>query len=196
MKWQNRVLCVGLGLLCLYIGTHRFHGLWPYDLARWSLFLCLGWMGKAGYPQWKSFFFLALAVIFNPLAPVRFGNYWPFVDRVSGIVLLIFSLGWNKQFVSRLYPREASALAQKNKEWEWEISDEITQLKKVPGQEAEDRRKALATIRRLAISEAKNYSSKVEVYYTCCFVVCLPLVLGVVLLYQWLVSALPVVSER
>ena len=77
-----------LASICLLLALVKFHVYWPYQLSRWTL--CAGGVWLAFKTTgWRRVAVGALAVIYNPLAPVHFGDLWPWVNGLSAAILLL-----------------------------------------------------------------------------------------------------------
>lgn len=85
---------------CFILAFADFKAAWIYDLSNWAL---CGLCGYKGFQSWKEGAkrilvpLGILAVIFNPFAPIRFGDAWKVVDSLAGATFLgafLCSAGW------------------------------------------------------------------------------------------------------
>jgi len=88
------------GLWCIVLASVDFREVWIYDLSRWAIF---GIAAYSGFRFWKegvrrlSFTLGIMAVIFNPIAPIRFGDAWQIVDGLAGAAFVgayLWAAGW------------------------------------------------------------------------------------------------------
>lgn len=85
-------LPLGMATWCAILAFVEFDSLWPYQLSRWAL--CSGSAILAvrfGPSTWRGIVACILAVLFNPIAPIHFGDAWPVVDCLSAISLIVIS---------------------------------------------------------------------------------------------------------
>jgi hypothetical protein len=85
---------------CVVLTLADFREEWIYDLSKWAL---CGVCGYTGFRFWKEGSRRVLvplgimAVIFNPFAPIRFGDAWKFVDALAGatfFAVFMWDVGW------------------------------------------------------------------------------------------------------
>lgn len=95
--WKRR-LALAMAGLCLILALVKFHALWPYQLSRWGI--CAGsvWLSiqSAG---WRRVLCGALAVIYNPIQPIAFGELWPWVNGFSAGCFI--AAGWHPGKLSK-----------------------------------------------------------------------------------------------
>lgn len=89
MAMKNSVL-LGAGVWCAVLALVHFDHYWVYQLSRWGVCAAavFGAVTLAGKPwQWPLW---ALAVLFNPIAPIHFGrDVWQILDGVAALVFII-----------------------------------------------------------------------------------------------------------
>ena len=91
---------------CIVLALADFSGEeWIYDLSKWALCgLCV----YAGFQSWKEGSrrrlvpLGILAVIFNPFAPIRFGDSWKAVDALAGATFLGAFL-WDNDWIGKAW---------------------------------------------------------------------------------------------
>jgi hypothetical protein len=85
---------------CIVLALADFRDGWIYDLSKWAL---CGVCAYTGFRFWKEGSRRLLiplgimAVIFNPFAPIRFGDAWPIVDTLASAAFLgayLWETGW------------------------------------------------------------------------------------------------------
>lgn len=74
--------------LCLLLALVKFHAIWPYQLSRWGI--CAGsvWLAVK-FIGWRRATAAVLAVIYNPIQPIAFGELWPWVNGLSAVALVV-----------------------------------------------------------------------------------------------------------
>lgn len=85
---------------CFVLALANFREAWIYDLSKWVLCSVCAY---SGFQFWKEgarrlmVIFGIMAIIFNPIAPIRFGDVWKAVDALAGATFLgafLWENGW------------------------------------------------------------------------------------------------------
>lgn len=84
----HKYLLLTMAGLCAFVAVIKFDALWPYQLARWALCAGCGWSAYQSR-GWRRGLLGALAVIYNPIQPIAFGDLWPWVNGLSAVLLII-----------------------------------------------------------------------------------------------------------
>lgn len=98
-------LLLPAGIWCIVLALADFREIWIYDLSRWTLF---GIGAYAGFRFWKDgarrlpIVLGVIAVIFNPFAPIRFGDAWNIVDALAGATFIGAHL-WVAGWISKIW---------------------------------------------------------------------------------------------
>lgn len=85
-------LALGMAAWCVILIFAEFDSLWPYQLSRWAL--CSGSAILAfrfGPDTWRGVVACIIAILFNPIAPIHFGDAWPVIDCLAAIALIVIS---------------------------------------------------------------------------------------------------------
>ena len=75
---------------CVVLIYAEFDALWPYQLSRWVL--CSGSVilsFRLGFDTPRGALACAIAILFNPIAPIHFGDVWPTIDGIAAIGLVM-----------------------------------------------------------------------------------------------------------
>jgi hypothetical protein len=87
-------VCVGAGVWLIVLGIHRFSDYYVYQLSRWGVCVAaviIGWRFHIGRRLVAPPVCALLAVIYNPLRPISFGDAWPVVNWLSASALLLIA---------------------------------------------------------------------------------------------------------
>lgn len=77
---------------CVILIFAEFDSLWPYQLSQWAI--CSGSAILAfrfGPDTWRGVVACIIAILFNPIAPIHFGDAWPVIDCLAAIALIVIS---------------------------------------------------------------------------------------------------------
>ena len=84
---QRVILVLGLAAWCLVLAFVKFHALWPYQLSSWAICALCVMLGIQA-EGWRKVLLLVLAVIYNPIQPIHFGDAWKTVNLLSVLAFL------------------------------------------------------------------------------------------------------------
>lgn len=86
------VLPIALALWCLVLAVVKFHAIWPYQVSRWLVTIGAVFLAfQLGSSTWRGIIAFALAVTFNPVAPIHFGDLWTVVDVIAASLFIAIS---------------------------------------------------------------------------------------------------------
>lgn len=90
---------------CVILAIVDFDGIWIYDLSKWAL---CGICAFLGFQTWREgsrrhlIVLGIIAVIYNPFAPIRFGDGWKVVNALAGATFLGLFL-WDAAWIEKAW---------------------------------------------------------------------------------------------
>ena len=96
MSKEVQTILVGMAVVCLVLALVKFPALWPYQLARWAVCAGAAWCAYHSV-GWRRGGGGVLAVLYNPIQPIAFGNLWPWVNGFTATLLLAVVMGDSKK---------------------------------------------------------------------------------------------------
>lgn len=88
---QRNLPLLAAGIWCVVLTLAHFDAYWVYQLSRWGVCVAAIYGALQFENRWKWVLWI-LALLFNPLVPIRFGrDAWQVVDGIAAGVFFIAS---------------------------------------------------------------------------------------------------------
>ena len=93
---SSSVIAVGMAAWCVSLALLEFNPpfrfssvRWPFQLSQWAICAGSALLGlRFGRNTWRGIVILIVAVLFNPIAPIRFDQAWSAVEWIAAAALI------------------------------------------------------------------------------------------------------------